>query len=720
VKRLILAVCLAALTTPHAVRADSGKPPVARRALVVDTTFGIRLEDPYRWMEEPDNPEFRTWLLEQGDYCRKRLDAMPGREAMVRRLKELSFETSGPGSVERRASRIFYLRVDSGSSLAKLVMRSADGAERVLVDPERVRGSDSVHVSIDNYSVSWDGTLVAYNLAEGGGEVTRVHVIETATGAEKPDVVERIWGEFPVVWLPDGSGFFYTQMADAGFRDPKVDPILGMRVRRHLLGTPAEQDPVFIAPDSTSTLALEPREFPIIDVPIGTRYAIAYCVGAHPEVRMYVAPLQSVLPGKTAWQRVCEYEDRVGTFAPDTASLYLLSHQDAPNGRILRVSVANPKLAEAQVVVPPSERILTDMAVTRDGLYTLQTEAGVDHIYRLARGQNTPKEIPLPLAGAAKGLDGALDEEGILFSLTGWTTPETYYRYLPTEGRVRDTGLGVHSPVDFSGIVAERVEVKSFDGTMVPLTILRRATARRDAGHPTLLSGYGAYGTSIRPGFSASRMAWLERGGIVAYAHVRGGGEKGEAWHQAGRGANKKNAVGDFIACAEYLIAKRYTSSSRLAATGSSGGGPLVGGAIVQRPDLFAAAVLNNTVLNTVRFLHGTNGANQIPEMGSPDDEAGFRALVAMDPTLAVRESTQYPAVLACVGLNDRRVSMWHSGKFVARLQASGSRNLALLRVEPEAGHGVGSTRDQGVALLADMYSFLLWRFGDRAFAPSP
>ncbi|HYJ33617.1 MAG TPA: prolyl oligopeptidase family serine peptidase [Candidatus Binatia bacterium] len=719
-KRLALVVGLAALTMPHAARADSAGPPVARRSLVVDTTFGIRLEDPYRWMEEPDRPEFRTWLLEQGDYSRKRLDAIPGRAALARRLKELSFETSGPGSVERRGSKIFYLRVDSGSSLAKLVVSFANGAERVLVDPERVRGSDSVHVSIDNYSVSWDGALVAYNLAEGGSEVTRVHVIETATGSEKPDVVEHIWGQFPVVWLPDGSGFFYTQMADAGFRDPKVDPILGMRVRRHLLGTPAKQDPVFIAPDSASTLTIEPREFPIIDVPIGTRYAIAYCVGAHPEVRMYVAPLESVVPGKIPWQRVCEYEDRIGNFAPDTASLYLLSHKDAPNGRILRVSVDDPKLASAEEVVPQSERILTDMAVTPDGLYTLQTEAGVDHVYRIARGQKNAREIPLPLAGAAKGLDGALDEEGILFSLTGWTTPERYYRYLPSEGRVRDTGMGVRSPVDFSHIVAERVEVKSFDGTMVPLTILRRATARRDAGHPTLLSGYGAYGTSIRPGFSASRMAWLERGGILAYAHVRGGGEKGEAWHQAGRGANKKNAVGDFIACAEYLIAKRYTSPSHLAATGSSGGGPLVGGAIVRRPDLFAAAVLYNTVLNTVRFLHGTNGANQIPEMGSPNDEAGFRALVAMDPTLAVRKGTRYPAVLACVGLNDRRVSMWHSGKFVARLQASGTRDPVFLRVEPEAGHGVGTTRDQGVALLADTYSFLLWQFGDRTFAPSP
>lgn len=686
--------------------------------MVVDTSFGLRLEDPYRWMEAPDNPQFHSWLLAQGDYTRARLDAIPGRKRMAQRLKELLFETSGPGSLQRRAGKLFYLRVDPGSALPKLVVREANGSERVLVDPTQRRTSDSVHVSIDNYSISWDGALVAVNLAEGGGEVTRVHVIDVATGVERPDVVDHIWGQFPVVWLPEGSGFFYTQMSDAGFRDPSVDPILGMRVRRHLLGTSPERDPVFLAPDSTSSLPIEPREFPILEIPIGTRYAIALCVGAHPEARVYVAPLETVRPGAIPWQRVCEYEDSVSDFAPDTASIDLLSHRGAPNGRIVRVPVAHPDLAAAVEIVPGSDRVLEEMVRTRDGFYMLQTEAGVDRLYRIARGKTVPKEIPLPLAGAGSGLDGALDEDGILFSMTGWTRPTRYYRYLPREGRVRDTGMGTRTPADYSGITAERVLVKSFDGTMVPLTILRSSSLRRDKSHPTLVSGYGAYGSSIRPSFGASRLAWLERGGILAYAHVRGGGEKGEAWHLAGRGANKKNAVGDFIACSEYLVSRGYTSPSRLAATGSSGGGPLVGGAIVKRPDLFAAAVLYNTVLNTVRYMQGTNGANQIPEMGSPDTEEGYRALAAMDPTLGVREGVRYPAVLACVGLNDRRVSQWHSGKFVARLQATGSPAPVFLRVEPEAGHGVGSTRDQGVELMADTYSFLLWRMGEPAFAP--
>jgi len=258
-----------------------------------------------------------------------------------------------------------------------------------------------------------------------------------------------------------------------------------------------------------------------------------------------------------------------------------------------------------------------------------------------------------------------------MFSLTGWTRPTRYYWYRPDERRVVDAGLGTHSPVDFSGFVAERVEVKSFDGTMVPLTILHASSFKKDKSHPTLMTGYGGYATSIRPSFSATRMAWFEHGGVLAYAHTRGGGEKGEAWHEAGRGPNKGNAVGDFIACAEYLVAKGYTSPSRLAVSGNSGGGILVGGAVVRRPDLFAAAVISNGVLNTVRYLQGTNGANQIPEMGSPDDEAGYRALVAMDPTLAIRAGTHYPAILVPIGLNDHRVSNWHSGKLVARLLAS-------------------------------------------------
>jgi prolyl oligopeptidase len=447
---------------------------------------------------------------------------------------------------------------------------------------------------------------------------------------------------------------------------------------------------------------------------VGSRYAIAYCVGAHPEIRIYVAPLEAVRPGpgNTPWKRVAEYDDHVRTFAADTEHLYLLSHLNAPNRRILRVPIANPSLAAAEEVVPHSDRVLTDLLVARDGVYVLETDAGVDRIYRIRRGQKGREEIALPVAGAIKSLDGALDEDGVMFPLTGWTLPERYYRYGPDKKRVEDIGLGTRTPVDFSGITVERVEVKSFDGTMVPLTILRPNSFRKDKTHPTLLTGYGGYGTSIRPSFAASRLAWFERGGVLAYAHTRGGGEKGEAWHEGGRAANKANAVGDFIACAEYLVAKGYTSPSKLAASGSSGGGVLVGGAVVRRPDLFSAAILYNAVLNTVRFLHGTNGANQIPEMGSPETESGLRALAAMDPTLAVRAGTRYPALLVCVGLNDHRVSNWHSGKFVARVQASGSAAPALLRVEPESGHGVGSTRDQSVELLADTYSFLMWRLG--------
>jgi len=715
---LVLALsCLAPAPAVLAAPAPS-RPPIARREVVVDSAFGLRVEDPYRWMERPDDSEFRDWARAQGRYARSRLDAIPGRTAMAQRLKALSFETSGLSSIERRGSNLFYMRVDKGSSLAKLVVRYADGHERVLVDPNTKRGSDSTHVSVDNFSVSWDGALVAYNLASAGSEITRVHVVETATGVERPDVVEHIWGQFSVNWLPDASGFFYTQMSDAGFRDPKVDPIQGMRVRQHRLGTPAGEDPVLIGPDSASTLPLEPREFPVIDVPIGCRYAIAYCVGAHPEIRMYVAPLESVRPGKTPWKRVAEYDDHVRTFTADHDDLYLLSHQGAPNKRVLRVTVANPNLAAAEEIVPQSDRILSDLVMTRDALYTLETDAGVDRIFRIPRGRKAPEEVELPVVGAAKALDGALDEDGVAFSLTGWTRPERYYRYRPEERRVVETGFGTRTTVDPSRFAVERVEVKSFDGTMVPLTILHGATFRRDGSHPALLAGYGAHGTSIRPSFSATRLAWFEHGGVLAYAHTRGGGEKGETWHEAGRGANKANAVGDFIACADYLIANGYTSAARLGASGSSGGGPLVAGAIVRRPDLFAAAVLYNSVLNTVRYRYGSNGANMAPEMGSPDNEAEYRALVAMDPTLAVREGVPYPAVMAFIGLNDRRVSNWHSGKFVARLQATKTQAPVLLRVESEGGHGVGSTRDQSVEMLADTYSFLLWRFGDRASVP--
>ena len=703
------------------VDASAQAPSPAPVRMVRDTLHGIPLDDPYRWMEEPANAEFAGWMQEHGRYAQARFAAIPTRDGLVQRIRELTLSSSAVARVARAGDALFFFRSDSGAALPRLTTRAADGGERVLFDPSSaVRDNPGQHVSIENFMPSPDGGLVALNLAQGGGEISRVHVLETATGALRPDVIERIWGEFAVSWLPDGSGFFYTQMAPEGFADPTVDKMLGMRVRLHRLGTVAEDDPVVLGPGVNPAMPLEPDEFPWIEVPRGSEWMLAYAGGARAELRLCVAPVAGLRGAETPWRRVAEYDDLVEGAAMHGASLYLLSSKDAPNRRILRTPLAEPVLASAAIAVPEREdRVISEVVAARDAVYVREMVRGSDRVLRLADGDGAPREVPLPLPEPAVSLAASPDHDGILFSAQGWTQPNVWYAFDPAAGAVRELGLRSTSPADFSAVEVESVDVESFDGAQVPLTILRLRGAALDGSHPAVMMGYGAYGYSTQPNFNAARLAWLERGGVFAVCHARGGGEKGRAWYLGGQGANKGNGVRDFIACAEYLSAKGYTRPSRLGGLGGSMAGILVGRAITERPDAFGAAVIQAGQLNPVRFLEGANGANQMSELGDPATVEGYRALVAMDPYHHVRSGVSYPAVLLAVGLNDNRVSGWNSGKFAARLlAASADGNPVLIRIDDDAGHGVGSTRDQAAAQQADMFAFLFWRLGHPDFQP--
>jgi prolyl oligopeptidase len=721
----IVSWALAAMLGTAGCSPDSSVPFTEKAAsapvrVVTDTLFGVATADPYRWMEQPDNPEFVEWMSAQGRYTEAYLAAIPGRADLLRRIRELVLRTSTVTRVKRAGGSLFFLRADTGALMPKLFVRTTNGAERVLFDPAQSTDAQQRPKSVDNFTPSPNGRLIAFNVAEGGGEITRVHVLDVATGAARPDIIERIWGEFAVSWLPDGSGFFYTQMLEAGFKDPNVDRMLGMRARLHRLGTPPDQDPVILGPGVSNRMALDAREFPIVTVPEGSDWVVANAGGARAEYRLCVVRLTQLRDAQTPWNCVARYEDLVESDAVHGDHLYLLTSKDAPNRRIVRVPLTRPDLASAEVIVPDrQDLVLTGLRGARDALYVKEMVRGTDHVRRIPYGATSAEEVAVPLTEPSVELEATPNQDGIIVSAQTWTHPLTWYTFDPQARTVRDLELGSASPADFSRIVIESVDVKSFDGVKVPLTIVRRRDLRLNGNNPAILAGYGGYGFVIPHFFAPSLLPWLERGGIFAIAGVRGGGEKGRAWYLAGQGANKPNGIRDFIACAQYLSEKRYTAPSRLAAHGGSMGGVLVGGAITERPDAFGAAIIEVGILNTVRFLQGANGANQIAELGSPETEAGFRSLLAMDPYHRIKDGVRYPAVMLSVGLNDGRVSSWHSGKFAARLQAASSSDKpVLMRIEPEAGHGVGSTRDQEVALRADMSAFLLQQFGHREFQP--
>jgi prolyl oligopeptidase len=372
------------------------------------------------------------------------------------------------------------------------------------------------------------------------------------------------------------------------------------------------------------------------------------------------------------------------------------------------------------VVLPAGKGVIQTIGAAREALYAQILEGGLARIARLPY-DGSPDRLTLPFAGAVDFFVTDPARAGLLFRLQSRTRSPLWYAYDPRAREVRDTRLVPPSPVGFSGIESVETEAPAADGTMVPLSIVYPKGLRRDGSHPTLLEGYGAYGFTLDPFFRPSMLAWLERGGVYAVAHVRGGGEYGEDWHRAGKGATKPNTWRDFIACAEYLVKQGYTSPAHLSGTGTSAGGILIGRAMTERPDLFRAAVPQVGVVNALRTEHEPGGPANIPEFGTTKDSAGFQALREMDALAHVKPGTRYPATLFTAGIFDSRVEPWQPAKMTAALQERSSSGYpVLLRVDFDAGHGMGLTKSQRSALLADIFGFLLWQLGDPEFQLSP
>lgn len=696
------------------------KPPAAPTRDVADTYFGRTFVDPYRWMEDERDPELAAWLKAQNDHARAALDALPGRKKVLGRILELDRAGARVNAVQMFNGKFFYFKIDPDGDISRLYVRDvAGGPERLLVDPEK-RGQGAAHSAIDFFQPSWDGARVAYGLSAGGSEQSVIHVLDVATARDLPDRIDRALYSY-VSWRPDNTSFFYFRLNKVAADAPAADRFKKVKTFLHRLGRDPDTDEAVFGHGVSPEAPLGERDWPVVLSTPGSPYLIGLAVhGVKNELTVYVARDRELAGARTRWRKLVDVDDAVTSVDLHGEHAYLLTHKDAPRFKVVRASLASPELAKAEVVVPEGKTVITWMGVSADGLYYKEMEAGMSWISRLAFG-GKPERVPMPFPGGAV-LETFTHptKPGVYFAYTGWTQSPTWLWYEPQKRQTRDTGLVAPSPVDFSGIEASQVMVESHDGVMVPLSILHQRGIPRDAKRPTLIAGYGAYGISIEPSFAPTRRAWLERGGVLAFAHVRGGGEYGEDWHKAGQKTTKRNTILDFIACAEYLVASGYTSPKSLGGTGTSAGGILIGGALVRRPDLFAAAIPRVGVTNALRFEVSQGGPGNVPEFGTVAIKEEFEALHEMDAYHHIRDDTGYPAVLVTTGLNDPRVPVWQPAKFAARLQAATSSGKpVLLRVDYDAGHGRGSTRSQSAAQLADEWSFLLWQFGDPEFQPA-
>jgi prolyl oligopeptidase len=649
----------------------------------------------------------------QADYTRSVLDGLPLRAELLGRVKELDNAGSLVLSAQRWGGKLFYLRSDPGKDTYKLyVAGGLKGKERLLVDPEALASGDK-HFSIDYFAPSRDGRLVAYGLSPSGSEMSVIHVIESATGRELPDVIDRA-RYASISWQPDGRSFFYKRDRKLPPDAPDTERFIKARVHLHTLGAPPDSDPAVFGYGVSPEITVPDEAFPSVYSPPSGQHVFAVVEhGVQQELTVYVARRSAVAGEKTPWKKLLDTEDEVTDFDVRGDDLYLLSHHGAPRFKIVRTSLTRPDIAHASAVVLEGDSVVRRFVVAKDALYVQQLDGGLGRLLRVPFQGGTAAPIALPVEGTVRELSAQPEEPGALFRLTSWTVSPELCVFDPKIGKVLDTGIIPPGTVDFSAITSEEVKARSADGTLVPLSIVRRKDLAKDGSHPTLLEGYGAYGVTREPAFDPMGLAWLERGGIFAVCHVRGGGEYGEDWHRGGKLLTKTSSIKDFVACAQYLVDEKLTSPARLAGEGTSAGGIVIGGAITRSPDLFAAAVIRVGMTNALRFEQIPIGPFNTSEFGTVKTREGFQVLWDIDAYHHVEPGTRYPAVLLTTGITDPRVSPWQAAKMAARLQAAtASGKPVLLRVDYGSGHGIGSTKSQLEAERADKYAFLLKELG--------
>jgi prolyl oligopeptidase len=683
--------------------------PIARKETVTDTYFGTAIEDPYRWMEDWKGEELRGWVEAQGAYTREYLDALPERQTLAKRIAELGDASPTFYNFSFMGEHFFYLRRDPGEKLGKLIVRrSKDAEELVLFDPNILTGE--VHTAIDWYVPSRNGELVAYGTSQGGSEESTLHILEVESKKTLDLAISRVLFGL-VSWLEDNQSFLYHRFPELPANAPETEKYNDSCTYLHQLGNDPGHDPIVFGPGINSRAEIGHEDYPFITTSSSSDWMIGMVIhGVRNEITLYAAPRSMLTePTTCPWTKIADTEDDVSDFAFVDDTIYLKTHKDALRYKIIATSLKAPDVVGAVTVIPESKVVIQGLFVARDYLLTQDLDGGITQMRRISRHGGPLEEIELPFAGSITGIASTPSSPTALLQLTAWTVSPRIYLYDSAENTLQDSGWLKPSPVDFSEIETHEVQVLAKDGVLIPLSIIHKKGLELTGNNPTLLTGYGSYGLTINPAFSPAMLAWYERGGIYAVAHIRGGGEYGEEWHLAGKKLKKQNTIDDFIACAEYLIAQKYTRPERLAGEGTSAGGIPSGGSLVKRPDLWSVMVIRVGVTNTLRSEASENGPPNVPEFGSVSTEEGFKGLMIVDSYHKVKDGTNYPAVLLTTGLNDPRVVVWQATKMAARLQeATSTGKPILLRVEEQGGHGMGSTKQQVEAELADKLAFLL------------
>lgn len=723
------AICLlmipGALMHPRfAVAADA--PPLASTRPVTDTYFGTEVIDYYRYLENLADASVQAWMKSQAQYTDAVLASLPGRQPLLKRLHELLNADLTRNSFERRGQRYFYETFEPGAALPKLYYRDGlRGSEHLLLDPATLGKGTNTHYALDFYMPSWDGRLIAVGISAGGSEDSVIHIIDAKSGKMLGESIDRASNSV-ITWRADNRSFFYLRFAKLTPGMSANETLYNGRTYLHTIGMrgTGDGDPVIFGRGVDPSVDVPDGQGTFIVSSPDASFAVAVAnhnMDLNPST-LFATSLTQATDSHTPWRQIATVDDGVTQFQVQGDKLYFLTLKGTPRFSLKVTSLAQPDIAHAQVLVTEGPAVIDGFALAREGIYVQERDGAESRLMLVSYDGKQSRVVALPFAGRLDVPVTDPRESGALYNLRGWVEPSRVFAYDATTDQSRDSGLIPPTHLDLSQVEAKEVFAIGQDGTRIPLSIVFHKGLKLDGTHPTMLTGYGSYGLSFDPSWlrAALSLAWIERGGVVAIAHVRGGGEYGETWHRAGQKSTKLNTIFDFITCADYLVTQRYTSPNKLAAWSASAGGITVGGALTWRPDLFGVIIDEVGISDTLRIETTPNGPPNVSEFGSVTTEDGFHDLYAMGAYFHVRDGVPYPAVLFSTGAHDPRVAPWEVTKMAARVQAAtASRRPVLLRIDYDAGHGMGSTEQQYERKTADFWSFTLWQMHDPQFQPA-
>lgn len=712
--KLLSAVAVASLLGGLAVPVFSGTAAETTPTHVVtDTYHGVAVDDPYRWLEDGKSADVIAWSEHQNQRTRRYLDGLTVRQKIHDRLLEQTAATSASFTqLHPAGGKIFALYRQPQKQQAMVAVLAANArpaSMRVVVDPNAIDRDGTT--AIDWFVPSPDGKRLAVSLSRNGSEDGTLHIFDVATGRPTGETIPRV--QYPtagggLVWHRDGKGFWYTRYP--GPERPADEQHFFQKLYFHRLGQPVASDILVLGEGlpKVAEIFIQRGHGPVA-------LLVAVANGDGGEFEHYL------IDHRQQVRRLAGFADRIvaATMGTDDG-IYMVSRHEAPRGKLLRLDARERDLRNARVIVPESDAVMqsegefagTPVLVTRKAVYVRQLVGGPTRIAVYSHDGVPRGTLPLPEVAAVEELLPVGKDE-LLYSVETYLQPARFRRFDERSGKTTDTELVQTAGVNFDDVEVVRELATSTDGTQVPINIVRRVGSRQDESTAALLTGYGGYGVSLKPRFLGPRTRlWLDAGGIFVIANLRGGGEFGELWHQQGALTRKQNVFDDFSAAARHLLERRYTSSRRLAITGGSNGGLLVGAALTQQPQLFAAAVAEVGLFDMLRTELEPNGEFNVTEFGSVKDPAQFQALFAYSPYHHVVAGTAYPPVFLATGAHDGRVDPLQSRKMSARLQAAAPQQAIYLSIDDKAGHGLGSSLATRVAQQADAYAFLFDQLG--------